>query len=51
VLAEKLIVPHLVKKFAASCDTQWFITNSHAPAIFMTQIDPAHVPSSHFLKA
>jgi hypothetical protein len=51
-LLEKLTVPQLVKTYSAFYGTRRFITafTSPSPVPILSQISPAHVSPSHFLK-
>ena len=52
VLLGKLTGSQLVKKFSEFYGTRRFITafTSHAPVPILSQLDPVHTPTSHFLK-
>ena len=50
---EKLTDSQLVKKFLAYYGTHRFITaftSAQLPVTILSQIDPVHIPTSHFLK-
>jgi hypothetical protein len=52
VLLEKLTVPQLIKKFPAFYVTRRFIIafTTPSPVAILSQINPAHISLSHFLK-
>jgi len=53
VLNEKLTTTQLVKKFPTFYETRRFRYHSHkcpSPVPILSQLDPVHTPTSHFLK-
>ena len=51
VLLEKITGFQLVKKFPAFCGTRRFRIHKYPPLVpILSQLDPVHTPTTHFLK-